>query len=78
MEAFLEKGMRIRAVWFEDDGGVLSGSQVKISAKEVVVEGVVTHIRGDHPTRPTSVRVWVLQDDGEEKIVNPTFIREIL
>ena len=47
----------------------LAGVQSKLLAETFVVEGVVTHIRGDHPTKPTQVKVWVLQDDGQELVI---------
>lgn len=70
----LKKGMRVRAEWFADARPAhLAGVQAKLSATLRVVEGVVTHIRGDHPTSPTSpttVGVWVMTDAGAEEVVD--------
>jgi hypothetical protein len=40
--------------------------QLKFGADLQEVSGVVTHIRGDHPTSPTKVMLTVRQDDGTE------------
>jgi len=69
----LTKGMRVRAEWLEAQpvGAVsLAGVQTKVGATLRVVEGVVTHIRGNHPTAPTSVGVWIKTDAGEEVVTD--------
>lgn len=68
----LRKGMRVRAEWLDAaplGSFSLAGVQPKVSATAHTVEGVVTHIRGDHPTDPTSVGVWIQPDDGDEVTV---------
>ena len=69
----LRKGDRIRAEWMEArpiGEWSLAGVQPKLNAVHRVVEGVITHIRGDHPTNPTSIGVWVKTDDGREVVVD--------
>jgi hypothetical protein len=69
----LRKGARVRAEWLEASppgGWSLAGVQRKLPATRRVVEGVVTRIRGDHPTEPSSVGVWIMQDDGAEVVVD--------
>lgn len=60
----ITKGMRVRARWFDAKLTCLSGVQMKFGATEHVVTGVVRHVRGDHPTNPTTVRIYVEADDG--------------
>lgn len=74
MEVFLTKGMRVRAEWFDTHVAGLPGAQIKFGATKRLVEGVVTHVRGDHPTHPTEVRVWVKRDEGDEVVVKPEWI----
>ena len=47
----------------------LAGVADKVTATSTTVSGVVTHVRGDHPTNPTSVGVWIQPDDGSAEIV---------
>jgi hypothetical protein len=63
---FYEKGDRIRARWLEANTGCLSGSGLKFAATERTLTGLVRHVRGDHPTHPTSVRVYVDPDSEWE------------
>ena len=73
----LVKGMRVRAEWFEARpfGAVaLAGVQLKVAATSRVVEGAVTHIRGNDPVAPTSVGVWIMTDAGEEVVVDSRHI----
>lgn len=73
----LVKGMRVRAEWFEArpfDAVSLAGVQLKVAAKPKVVEGAVTHIRGNDPVAPTSIGVWIMTDDGEEVPVDARHI----
>jgi len=37
----------------------LSGSQMKLAARSQTFEGIVRHVRGNHPTAPTSTALWV-------------------
>ncbi|MBK3804039.1 hypothetical protein GAY33_33715 [Azospirillum brasilense] len=73
----LVKGMRVRAEWFEArpfDGVSLAGVQLKVAAKPKIVEGAVTHIRGNDPVAPTSVGVWIMTDAGEEVVIDARHI----
>lgn len=77
----LTKGMRVQAeVWAAQPQGTVSlaGVQPKLAATRRVVEGVVTHIRGDHPTQAIRVGVWVKTDAGEEVVVRPENILDVL
>jgi hypothetical protein len=79
MDHFLKKGDRIRAQWLQATDACLAGMQPKTGAVGMSVVGEVTHIRGDHPTNPTEIRVWVKPDDGgDEVVINPKHIVEIL
>jgi hypothetical protein len=73
----LTKGMRVHAAWLQHNpGACVSGSQLKIEASDRMVTGTVTHIRGNDPIAPTSVRVWIRPDEGgEEVVVKPEWIR---
>lgn len=65
----LNKGDRVRARWFvaqTEPPVALAGVQMKFQANEREVVGVITHIRGDHPTNPTSIGVWIQPDEGLE------------
>lgn len=75
MDHFLRKGDRIRASWLQATDASLAGVADKVGAVSVEVVGVVTHVRGDHPTNPTSIRVWVKPDaGGDDVIVDPKHI----
>ena len=76
--AYITKGSFIKAVWFEaNPSASIAGMQPKVGATMQVVVGTVRHIRGDHPTRPTSVRLWVEPEGGgDEVIVNPAHVVE--
>ena len=54
------KGTRLEAHWFEHEPNAsLAGMQMKFSTIERRVTGVVRHLRGDHPTEPTAVRIFI-------------------
>lgn len=77
----LTKGMLVRAEWLEalPVGNVsLSGVQMKTGATMKIVVGVVTHIRGNHPTMPTSVGVWIRTDEAEEVVTDSRNIVAVL
>lgn len=75
MGPWITKGMRVRARWQETDVVALAGETMKFQVSGGDVTGVVMHIRGDHPTQPTSIRLWILPDEGgEEIIVKPEWI----
>lgn len=59
MDFLYVKGSRIRANWLQATDACLAGMQAKFGAKSLSVTGVVRHIRGDHPTNPSEVRVYV-------------------
>lgn len=54
----ITKGTHITARWFRATNASLAGMQPKIGAEEVVVSGIVRHVRGDSET-PTKVRVYI-------------------
>ncbi len=58
------RGDRVRAQWFATHLTSLAGVQMKFGATPKEVVGTVRHIRGDHPTNPTEVRVFVDPDEG--------------
>lgn len=61
--SYVTKGARIRAEWFgEAKLAALSGMQMKVTAVKREVVGVIRHFRGDHPTSPTVVRIYVDPD----------------
>ena len=79
--ATLTKGMTVVAKWFQanDPPSSLAGMQMKLGVTEKVVKGVVTHIRGDHPTAPTKIEVHIRPEDGGEEVrVKPEHIVEIV
>jgi hypothetical protein len=59
------KGARIRVhsevVYFP----ALAGMQPKIGLAVQGFVGTVRHLRGDHPTAPTEVRIYADPDDGD-------------
>jgi hypothetical protein len=74
---YVAKGDWVRAEWLETTSGCLSGSQLKVAARSRSVSGTVRHVRGDHPTHPTSVRLFVEPDGGGDLVlVNPTAVAE--
>lgn len=79
MESQILKGDWIRAEWFQTLGSEgTTGSQMKVKAQQFRVQGVVKHIRGDHPTHPTSIRLYVEPDGGGEEVeVNPSSVVEV-
>lgn len=79
MTDLVAKGDWIRAEWFKVGGSEgLSGSRLKVKAHRYEVRGVVKHIRGDHPIRPTSIRLFVEPDGGGDLVlVNPANVKEL-
>lgn len=63
-EILVVKGNRIRASWLECYPICLSGMQMKLGAREMSVTGVVRHVRGDDPTNPKAVRLYVDAESG--------------
>jgi hypothetical protein len=78
--ATLTKGMTVRARWFQVNNppSSVAGMQMKLGVTEKLIEGVVTHIRGDHPTAPTRVEIHIKPEGGEEIRVKPEHIVEIV
>lgn len=66
MSTYIKKGDHITARWF---GGVapvaLAGMQLKFQATQFVVSGVIKHVRGDHPTSPTQIRLYIDPEDDD-------------
>jgi len=75
MNISIKKGDRVIIEVFHHLDAVVAGIQPKFCASSQIVEGEVTHIRGDHPTNPTSFRLWVRLSEGEEIMVHPDQIR---
>jgi len=75
------RGTRVHAQWLQvnDPLSGLAGMQPKVGATMQEVVGVVMHIRGDHPTNPTTVRLWVQPDaGGDEVLVDPDHVVAVL
>lgn len=73
------KGTRIRAEWFQASTVCLAGVQPKMGATACSVTGTVKHIRGDHPTNPTVIRLLVQPDAGGDLVtVDPNHVKAIL
>jgi len=74
------KGSRVKACWFAIpkswDRTSIAGMQMKLPATEMFAEGVVTHIRGDHPVSPTRIEIAIQQSDGTEVWVSSGAIVE--
>jgi hypothetical protein len=74
---WVAKGDHVAARWLGQTSGALGGSQIKVAAVECRVRGIVTHVRGNHPISPTSIRVWVRPDEGgDEVVIDPDWITE--
>jgi hypothetical protein len=74
---FVDKGMRVRAEWFDTKPVALAGAQMKLGATLRQVEGTVTHVWGDHPTKPTKVTVAIQPDEGDEVEIQQEHIRAV-
>ncbi len=87
------KGDRIRASWLVTEPASLAGQQNKVAAREIQVSGTIRHFRGDHPTHPTIIRIYLDPDPGyhgptvrpqecrckaEHVEVNPAHVKEVL
>ena len=71
------KGDWVRARWMQPYRASVAGAQPKFCARQHNVSGIVRHVRGDHPTNPTSVRLWVEPEGGgEEVLVDPDHVIE--
>lgn len=69
----VKKGDRVRARWFRTSPRpvALAGMQLKAAASLVEVEGTVRHVRGDHPTAPSEVRLFLDCNDSDLPLVRP-------
>lgn len=62
---FVTKGQRITAEWFGDAKPVpLAGVQMKVQATKFAITGIIKHVRGDHPTDPKVIRIYVDPERG--------------
>lgn len=78
-EVYVTKGTRVRAEWLVPNlRASLAGMQTKVAAQLKVVEGVVTHVWGDHPTDPKVVEFCIRQVDGVEVVVKSEWIKAVL
>ena len=66
----IRKGDTIRARWIDAKPCCLTGQQMKLGATIVNVEGVVRHVRGNHLTEPTEIRLYI-DADHELATVRP-------
>jgi hypothetical protein len=70
------KGDWVQAEWMTTHLTCLAGVQTKFGGTLMSVAGTVLHIRGDHPTNPTSIRLSVQPDEGgEEVLVSPAWVK---
>jgi len=75
-DEMITKGDWIQAEWLEPQEAGLSGSALKFAAEGKRVSGIVRHIRGDHPSNPTSIRLFVEPDGGGEQVlVAPSWVK---
>lgn len=68
----VKKGMKLlirRMVAKKLGSYSIAGNQMKIVVEKEEFEGVVTHIRGDHPTHPKLIDIVVKRADGTETTV---------
>jgi hypothetical protein len=68
---YIKYGSRVLVKFFEaQEPGTYSiaGVQPKVVGRFVEFTGTVRHIRGNHPTSPTEVRLWVEPDGAGEDI----------
>lgn len=61
------KGTKVKVsrLKVSDKPKALAGNNLKFGAKQEDFEGVVRHIRGNHPINPTSIRLWVEPVSGD-------------
>ena len=63
--------MRVRARWFKaNPNASLAGVQTKMAATQEDVTGTITHVYGDHPTRPQKFWLSIQPDDGGPEVTN--------
>lgn len=78
MDYYLQKGDHVTAEWMETKPVALAGVQMKLGGTLKTVTGIVTHIRGDHPTNPTSIGVCIKDDQNTEHWIDVNYIKEKL
>jgi hypothetical protein len=78
-EVYITKGLRVRYEFFRAYPTCLAGAQMKLGATMVSGTGVVTDVRGDHPTAPTRIWFMVRPDGGEDEVEVPQGgVKEVL
>lgn len=70
MSNYIAKGARIRAQWLATRPVSLAGVQLKFEATRRDVVGVVRYVRGDHPTAPSVVKLYI-DAEGERGDATP-------
>jgi len=63
----IAKGTRIKAQWGKATQASLAGMQMKVGVVAKTLSGVVRHVRGDHPTEPTIIKLYVEPDSWDEE-----------
>ena len=63
MSVIPRKGDLVRLSKLKVRPAALAGVQLKFEGYYVGIEGVVAHVRGDHPTAPTTAGVWLRDDE---------------
>lgn len=77
---YIAKGARVRARWFEAKpigSYSIAGAQMKLVGSFVEVIGEVRHIRGDAPTDPKKVELWIKPDDDSGDLCEKCNVKEI-
>jgi len=59
---YVTKGQRVRVSALFAYPTALAGAGLKFGAKLREFDGVVRHVRGDHPVTPTKIRAWIEPD----------------
>lgn len=62
---YITVGTRVRFRYFRAGFANLAGIQLKLGATEIVREGVIEKMLGDHPTMPTRVKICAREDNGD-------------
>lgn len=82
---WIQKGDTIRAEWFEPYIAGIAGVQSKTTAHLMTISGEVRHVRGNHPTQPTAIGLFVRAESGKwcercgcyEVLVRPEHVVEV-
>ncbi len=69
--AYITKGVRVRYEFFRAYPTCLAGAQMKMGAKMISGEGIVTGVYGDAPVNPTKICFRVQPDGGGDEIDVP-------